>query len=1010
MYSDDAPIQPRELMHKSVEDVYARLIRRGNGGTTVRTGAAPALSTQFVKSMAATKATALQPGALAEISFPALREMEANHSRQHEDRVEMGYHHTLGSSSNPAGFGERSARALAREESTYQLKGIFSSAVLSFTKLRARVEARGGDMGALERIFAKLWGLSELAVNSLPRLHIDGSEATRMSAMEDRAYHSLSGHPGHTGGFRIDIATLAPDALGSNIPINWPRIRTSLKAIAEYQIQGDATISAGIKRIQTLQRFAYTMDIVMGSQPVYARPFAWETLIDTLMRSSELKGLARGVGTCLEPAQMGLTYATSYMDTRYKTILDNEEMAIEDNVQKIASIVTTRSNQALERTVAVMMEFDRERATHEDVMHEDYSELEASKFASNFEVPRYKLTRDSLYKGMSRQNIGADKLPDIKSHGKSPLSLDLREFREAHLGIPINIQGALNMAVYLTVLNPTVKATAYELMHLVKDPRDDPASKAAIRLRRSELYSDSTIRALGDRLFGDVFMNVFGLLVRNLSTQEYKDEVSIKNGIWQYFSKRSDGSKVCPIAGGWRDLMVELRTLPEGWTLYYWVRVTIGKSHHSLSTGILAPIAAGESVDFLTLMKKSIKVRAQSWSSMYAAKYKVIEGKISAEHAKKKKKLEEVSKPDDGPAKYIPPHIKHMIALEKNFNADEILNRSQEYTVVQYRQMVEMQSKSKFFSKISVYTYENKLVVGITDEEMHTMLVDFYMSRWLSLDVRIKKAKKVGKVFRLGPHPFPEHPWGELEHDLPMSCTGMLTYMQNLDKRAWTLEPTYLQDKLQKSIREMWEDVGSEIQQIVEFVNEVYDGRVEEQEDLVAKSTTKNPMAALTSVEPIPLPSFGYTPPYTMPEKMMTTSKGKVPMNPDAFTDPTVVPEEELPTEEELPMGEELDSALTFFSGETYDAVITAAPVSYLNYRTIWHLLNLPESSDSEMRFAYGMDATTDLSGQHVLSELGPVILSGDEDQVPRKWARKKLFMQKRLGMNVMVEEVEDLQ
>lgn len=1016
---------PDNLFKCSVEDIFAELVKRGNGGTTVRSAASPALSTQFVRSELANKATASVQGAFSEIIYPKEEDLIARHSSKHGEALKLAYVHTHNSGILPAGFGERSAKALAREESTYQLKGVFPTAALSFAKLRARIEARDGDVHSLDAIFATMWGLEDGAVMAIPRLHIDGTEATRMSAMEDRAYHALSGHPGHHGGYRVDTVTLAPDALGEGIPLNWARIRTGLKSIALMQVQGDLSIAQMIAVVRAKVDVKFTMGIVSGSQMAYIRPLPWEIYMSRMLDQSLLETRDEASGSSF--SELGVALSMTAQESIAYRILKQPDMVIEEDVKRIARTVSRMSNAALRKTVITMLSLDTDRALIQEPIDLEYSALAKSRLSANFIVPRYKLTTTGLTRGVTIPFIGHDSLPDMSSHGKLCKQLDLREFREACLTVPIDIPGALNVAVYMTVMNPQVQMYAYMLMRLVKPPESSKFSKTAIRLREESLYNSLEVRQLGNQLFSDIFMNTFELLLRSLAAQDSRNEVSVKMALWTYLSQRCRERRPCPFPGGWKDLIFELRTCAEGWTLYYWVRVTIGRKHFQMNDGLFAPVAAGEVSDFLSLMKRSVRSKAQSWALYYSGSYKVIEARLEEERKRTRKTGMTRRDAPDGiqeesstqQSKYIPPHLRSTVDLEQEYDANEILSRSKKYTAEQYQKMVEMQSKSKFFAAINVMTSGSQITVGISDEKMLEMLVEFYQARWYSLHVRIEKAKTDGKVFSLGQYKFSEHPWGELRTELPTRYYDMLMFMSELDPRAWTIHPEFLQQKLRKSLSELWDDVSEEIVKITAYIHDVCEGLAEEQEEIDVERGIESAMRSMIGVPAIPLPTFGYVHPYRLPAKTMdiTASTSEVStsvrQSGTAFTTSDSKRQDEEPEEylelEELEDGDEEELDLASFTMAHHDSSLEAQKVEYLSLRGIWHIIGLPTETDERMRLTVGAASDYDIDGPHLDDKIGPVMLRGEENLVRKRWKRVEAMITHRLGMIDIRPVIDDM-
>lgn len=1013
------PYSVGELFERTADDVFAALLRQSTGGVNVRTNAAPAVSTQFVKSRAKSRAGPGVEGAFAEIIYPSDKEVTQRLSQKHANANLFGYTSCRRSDAFPIGYGERSARALAREETTYQLKGIFPSALVAYSKLRAKVEAREGDTEAVDTIFSIMWGLPLESIQMLPQLKITGSEPTRVAALEDRAYHALSAHPSISGGYRVDTATLAPDALGPSVPLNWPRLRTALKAIANVQIQGDLQLATTIARLNEVAEFRFRMDMTRGSQPMYMRPANWETLIQRILLAESTDEQLR---TIRERDTGYAVFSELANVTDYKI---HPEIEVLKNVKAIANTVSAASSKALERTVKVLLAYDNARIELMNLEAEEVEDMSKAELSDIVEIPRYKVMRQSLYRGLTREYKDLDTLPDMRSHGKPHAIINLRELRESNLTIPVDVIGAFHMAVYMNTMRPNVQIHAYELMERLNKlhPRTSGGQRAAQRLRKQELYETDTIRCLGPKLFGMEFNNVFEMLLRNMSTATAKSDLDIKLELWEYLCRRSHSTKRASVAGGWRDLLEYLWTAPEGWTMYYWVRMTIGNTHHATSDGILAPIAAGSEADALTVVKLGVKDRIQRWVQIYTSRYKIIEDGLAEKRRRdKEKEAEEAEKRErkteerrSGRVAYVPPHLRRMEDLGAQYDADEILARTQQFEKTEYERMVEYQTKAKFFASIDVFTNDRRIVIGVADDKMRDMLIEFYQARWYSLEVRINKANSHGRVFHLGGIPFPTHPWGEVATVFPESVSGMIDFMSALNPDAWTLPPDYIYTKLKKSISELWADVQSEVSTLRTYVAHVHDGLLDQQEEADAGSRSTSVLYAMGSADAIPLPTKGYRAPHQMSSHRYSFQ--------DADKDVSITAEQQLPpdTPEENAEDEEAlfgddDDGLGECEGfdpfEMPTKVEETAQVleyQYVSLRTIWHILDLPEKSDKIIRFGFGVGAEIDLDAPHIDGTIGPIALIGEESKIQGAWKYRLSNIQKRIALPASQVIIDDM-
>lgn len=993
----------------TAEDVFSSLVSRANGGVKVISQAAPALSTEFVKSSESIRARPGEAGSFAELIFPSESEVRSKVTRKHGDDTLFGYTSTRNSDCYPAGYGERSARALAREESTYQLKGIFPSAALSYAKLKARIEAREGDTQALDGIFTQMWGLPSESASMLPQLHMEGSEVTRMSAMEDRAYHATSGHPGHSGGYRVDTATVAPDVLGQTTPLNWPRLRTGLKAIAMVQVQGDIEIAELLRARSKCGDFRYCMGLAYGSQPVYRRPPQWEHIMERIMMNAS--GNHSESDNAHRYTDIQFAIASSMIDAQMEEIINNPRHQICAGIRSIANVVSEMSNVALARTVDIIQEHDRDRAEMQKIDDDGFLDEADEEMLSGFNIPRYKVTRSSLYRGTKAEALGTDRTPDMSSHGPPRLVLDMAELREANLTLPLDVPNALNMAVYLTIVRPNVRTYAYELMVTMSSilDHDDSARPASERLRNQRLYTNDKIRRLGPHLFGMTFISILELLFRNMVVRSPMPDISIRNEMWSYLSGRTYPKRTCPLPGDWRDLVHYLHDAPEGWSLYYWARMTIGRLHHSVSYGIFAPITAGEQVDALVLCRTGVRERASMWKEYYAAKYKSITGQIQDQNETRKQRK---ARYESGEL-YVPKHLRTTVDLDENFDANTYLNRKKGYDPHMYEMMVIAQAKSKFFANIDVFTVDRRIRVGLTSEKMRKLWVEFYQARWYSLSVRIKKAKERNEIFHLGPYTFEEHPWGELNEDLPTTLTEVLEYLNSLDDRAWTVEPRLIQEQFKKAIGEMWVDIANELLLLRDYIVDVHDHEANEQEEAMALSNAKTVLGATIRTPAIELPTQGYRLPMSMPSRniaiLTESTSADAPIQTYVPTAAPLAATDE--DDNDFSMFDQLEdvdySGLGFGLSEAVTTLPEFEQAAYLSLYDIWHILGLEEVSENRMKHAIGVPITVDVKAPHYETAYGPTFIVGEENKVQKGWASKKSGILMRL-QNYSAPALED--
>jgi len=1019
--SDSTHVSEREVAGAKTEDIVAKLMRRGNGGVIVRTNAAPAASTSFTKSKSPNQASAGVEGYFADLSYPTYKEMAHILKRKDIPDDLFGYENTYASAAYHQGFGEKSARALAREESIYQMKGAFQAATANYTKLRARVDARGGAVEDLDQIFAATWGLSTTDVEGIPRLVVVGSEATRLSALEDRAYHSLAGHPSHTGGYRVNLATIAPDALGPNVPLNWQRIRTTAKAIAMHQVNGDIAIATTLTERRKRESFHMGMDLVCDSQPKYTRGIAWEsTLLAELTGVESWRDVIRNRGS-----DNGVSMSYSLRHFPRLSAQEAGSPILADRIQKIAAFVAQDSLKSLERTISVMMDFEHDRAAASEQTRVDCDELETSAFAQAFEVPRYKLTRSSVYKGITRESQSQMRLPDITASAAGKSILNLCEFREAGVSLSLSIDQALRLAVMLTVQRVDIKRFAYMLLDILKVQRTETVGKAAVLLRDERKYDDPDIRKLGTYLFSDGFISTLGMILNNISGGTHIPDQGLKRQIWTYLQGRTrNKTKDCPV-GGWKDLIHDLRELPEGWTLYYWARISIGNMHKQLTSGIMAPIIAGEAADFLTMMKSAVRNRTRGWRTYYEGRYLNISKEIE-EIRLKRKEVKDKSEADataGKPEKYVVPRLRTQKDLSNILDESVILNRVAKYDKEQYEAMVKMQSKAKFFASMQVFSKGNQLIVGVSDNTLLDMFIEFYQSRWYSIDRRVQAWKNRKKLFTLGGKQITEHPWGDLVEDFPNTLEEMVEFMEGLPSIGWTISPAMLHESFKKSIHEMWQDITEEIATIIGYIEDVESGLAQLQDEAIESRPDLDPGKALLGVPAITLPVAGFTPNFSRPahrlsimdklaeegETIQLSSEGSVNIlaPPDDDEDLGELPDDDLG---ELPgSGKNVGIALQLCQDSIVASSesLTVQEARLMSYREIWEELGLPHMSDDGVKMALALPPSVSLDDEHRDEENGPLVEVSERNLVERKWRKKLTFIRRRLG-EVSIETPDD--
>lgn len=1010
--SDPTFISDQEVAKVRTEDIVAKLMRRGNGGTTIRTNAAPAASTSFTKSRNTTHAAAGVDGYFVDISYPTYSDIAQVLKRKDIPEDIFGYENTYATAAYHQGFGEKSARALAREESIYQLKGAFPAATTNFTKLRARVEARGGAVEDLDEIFAATWGLSKTDVESIPNLVVVGSEATRLSALEDRAYHSLSGHPSHTGGYRVNLATIAPDALGPSVPLNWPRLRTTAKAIAMQLVNGDISIATILTERRKREVFRMGLDLVCDSQPQYIRGIAWESTL--LAELTGIRSWREAVRNDNDDTGVSMSY--SMRDFPRLAAQEAGSPILSDRVQRIASFVAQDSLKSLERTISVMMDFEHDRAAAAEQHLVECDELLNSELAHSFDIPRYKLTRSSVYKGITRESSSQMRLPDITASASAGPILNIREFREAGVSLQLSIDQALRLAVILTVQRVDIKRYVYMLLDILRVQRTSEVGKAAVILRDERLYNDTDIRKLGTYIFSDGFISTLSMIFNNISGGVHIPDGGLKRQIWGYLQGRTrNKTSECP-PGGWKDLIHDLRDLPEGWTLYYWARISVGKMHNQLTSGIMAPVIAGSAADFLTMMKSAVKSRAQSWRTYYEGRYLNISKEIK-ETRLKRKMVKDTAENDEAAGrapKYVVPRLRTQKDLSNILDESAILNRVAKYDKEQYEAMVKMQSKAKFFASMQVFTKGNQLIVGVSDKALLDMFIEFYQSRWYSIDRRVHAWKERGKLFTLGGEQITEHPWGELTEDFPSSLEEMVDFMESLPDIGWTISPALLNESFKKSINEMWNDITEEIATIIKYVEDVESGLAQLQDETCDLRPELEPSKALLGVPAITLPAVGYTPDFHRPSHRLSImdkfaeegssvqlsipNQAVVPGAQDDEEDLDELPGDDL---DELPgSGGSIGIAIQLMSENSVPlaSTLSVREARLLTYREIWERLGLPHESDDVMKMALSLQPTISVDDEHRDEENGPLVEASEVHLVERKWRKKLTFIRRRLG------------
>ncbi|CAH9108075.1 unnamed protein product [Cuscuta europaea] len=421
----DGLFNPDDDLDLDVNAIYADLIQRATKGTRVLSMKAPALSTEFVRSSTRAKAQASQDGALIAIEFPSRNEVRRRQKLKHGDKKIFGYAPCEEADSFPSGYGERSAQSMQREDSVYQLKSAFTSAAIAMSKLRARVNARGGDATAISKIFALMWGISEDEAGMIPNLEVTGKESTHLAALEDCAFHSLSGHPAYSGGYRVDIASITSEELGENVPVNWARIRTRAKAIAQVQVQGDLEFRAMKSALPDNESVPLLLEITLQSQPIYRRTYPWEGAMLRAMRRGEYNEETREEEK--SDIDVGCTMMQTYSEAKDLQLALHTSANFTGSWKRIASIVRDMSRRTLTKTVKLIEMHQIGRALLADEEDEDAEELEIADMGKSFEVPPFKITRDRLTTVMSRNKVGSDALPDIKSQGRGTSHFSLAQ-------------------------------------------------------------------------------------------------------------------------------------------------------------------------------------------------------------------------------------------------------------------------------------------------------------------------------------------------------------------------------------------------------------------------------------------------------------------------------------------------------------------------------------------------------------------------------------------------------
>jgi len=333
--------------------------------------------------------------------------------------------------------------------------------------------------------------------------------------------------------------------------------------------------------------------------------------------------------------------------------------------------------------------------------------------------------------------------------------------------------------------------------------------------------------------------------------------------------------------------------------------------------------------------------------------------------------------------------------------------------------MVELQSKSKFFAQIQVYTNDRQVVVGVSDDVLRDMFIEFYQARWYSLKKRVEKAQAKNELFHLGPHTFKEHPWGELREDLPSTVPTLFWYFETLDARAWTIPPQYLRDKLEKSIQELWEDVAKEIQLVLEYIQDTQEKLADEQEQIDACRQTSSVLNAMAGVDPIVLNTFGYRAPYKAPPREITVAglhhhkQIVTPATP--FTTVEAPPETacqdvSLELDDDEDDEEDLLASFNYSNTTLQESLQTKVKQEdFVSIRTIWFMLGLPDRGDKQMRYCIGLPGDYDLDNGHIDDSYAPTFLRGEEAKIVKAWNYKLPGIKMRLGMSEGLVQTDDM-
>lgn len=937
---------------------FQALLNKANGGVHVQTLNLRSGATSFTTSQDKVLGgrTAEGDGAAFSLTFYSAntikQKLAVEEKRIRPKRKLHGYYDTAGSRVFPGGYGEKNAQAFERESVPAVLKSAFSRAVQAFADGVALTVARGGDPSLLKRIFCEQWHLTEEDLENIPYSDLVGSEAQRLCAAADRAYHGVSSHPSSSGAVQFRLAPLMPTSYGENKPLSWQRVRQLLRAIGVVNINMDGAFMGALTATSQVAAVSFYYDFAMGAIQEYVRAAPWESLVrlkqacvdaftgDEAFQQSAFSYALGGIDGRLtvemmegamedypdEPVPEGISKQFARMNDLKS---DNELVAL---ARAVGADLGDRYKEEVRLVGRLMIESQSRHADARDAMREQLEDaLEQDvrgEEAGLVRAPLMLVKRFNPRSLASMRRITGALGGELAMGAHSTKPMAPGELRKVGLPQSLTTAQCFRTALYVRLLDPKTYRAQYTILEAT--PLREASGKRKDRLLNRAIYDHAHIRTAVRNILDATFFHSFRALIVNSTASGIM--YGRKAELWKWLTSvaKLDTRVHKPPAGNVDNLVANLADSEVWWVVAYYVRMTVGTLHQTACAGMLAPLQTEKEVSLSRCLLLGAKDRLARWRQKYEAKAA-------------------------------------QVKLSLNTEGD-------------YKKLVRAQFKAKYFALSMAEQLGDSIMVSIKPASLVGLLRECYQSRHDSLERRLEKYGKI----KLGEHVSEEHPWPETLDFEGLDPEGVITMLEKLDPEMWTEKPRDLYTSAQRALSELVADVRAEMGTICELATQMQEADLEGDTTLIAKfyghhiASTLNlpPHVPPTVVElgrPPPPPPSGSHPPPRQP------AEPKVAVDTEA--------------EHEQMLGN-----LKMLRGLKSSEERRRMQSDLLSLRQIWAQLKLRACPDIVMRFAFGASQDEDLDAPYGGTGIGPIVLVENAEMAWRAWKHQLPMMKHRMG------------